>query len=157
MPKKRGSKPAINAKELERLQEKIIENLISLQKVHTSLAEKFDKLSMQISNLLSLFEMTARSLSEHPAVAVSEKDKEFLGKLDKMLEQNKLIAKGLTLVEERVREKVYGQGEENQQQRQNPPQNIPQRAEMQVPQPLPSAPPSEEFRPSIASRPLKRF
>lgn len=91
-----------------KLQEKIIENLIELQKVHTNMAEKFDKLSDQIVNLLSLFEMAARSFVEHPANQGTDKDKEFLEKIDKLLEQNKTIAKGLTLMEERVRERLYG-------------------------------------------------
>jgi hypothetical protein len=90
------------------LQEKLIENLVELQKVHTNMAEKFDKLSGQIANLLTLFEMAARSFAEHPANQGTEKDKEFLEKIDKLLDQNKTIAKGLTLMEERVRERVYG-------------------------------------------------
>src|SRR3989338_4402065 len=91
------------------LQEKIIENLVELQKVHTNMAERFDKLSTQIANLLTLFEMAARSFAEQPSNQGTEKDKEFLDKIDKLLDQNKTIAKGLTLMEERIRERVYGQ------------------------------------------------
>jgi len=90
------------------LQGKLIENLIELQKVHTNMAEKFDKLSGQITSLLTLFEMAAKSFAEHPANQGTEKDKEFLDKIDKLLDQNKTIAKGLTLMEERIRERVYG-------------------------------------------------
>lgn len=90
------------------LQGKLIENLIELQKVHTSMAEKFDKLSGQITSLLTLFEMAAKSFAEHPSNQGTEKDKEFLDKIDKLLDQNKTIAKGLTLMEERIRERVYG-------------------------------------------------
>jgi len=90
------------------LQEKIIENLVELQKVHTNMAERFDKLSTQIANLLTLFEMAARSFAEQPSNQGTEKDKEFLDKIDKLLDQNKTIAKGLTLMEERIRERVYG-------------------------------------------------
>jgi len=91
------------------VEKKLIENMVQLQKVHTDLAEKFDKLSKQLSVLLNLFEMAARSFATHPAVRASEKDKEFLDKVDRLLDQNKVIAKGLTLVEERTREKIYGQ------------------------------------------------
>ena|SRR3989344_4865476 len=91
-----------------KLQEKIIENLIELQKVHTNMAEKFDKLSEQMINLLTLFEMAARSFADHPANQGTEKDKEFLEKIDRLLDQNKTIARGLTLMEERIRERVYG-------------------------------------------------
>ena len=37
-----------------------------------------------------------------------EKDKDFLEKIDRLLDQNKTLAKGLMLVEERIRERVYG-------------------------------------------------
>jgi hypothetical protein len=95
-------------KEYLDLQHKVVENLVELQKVHTNLAEKFDKLSGQITNLLSLFELAARSFAEHPANQGLEKDKEFLDKIDRLLDQNKTIAKGLTLMEDRIKERVYG-------------------------------------------------
>lgn len=91
------------------LESAIVNNLIELQKTHTNLIEKFDRLSKQLSDLLTLFEMAARSFAEHPANQVSEKDKDFLEKIDRLLEQNKTIARGLTLMEERIRERVYGQ------------------------------------------------
>ncbi len=90
------------------LEQKLLENIVELQKIHTHLVEKFDKLSEQLAGLLGLFEVAARSFSEHPANQVAEKDKEFLDKVDKLLEQNKTIARGLTLVEERIRERMYG-------------------------------------------------
>ncbi|MBI2632310.1 hypothetical protein HYW75_04875 [Candidatus Pacearchaeota archaeon] len=94
---------------LIKLEEKILENLVELQKVHTNLAEKFDKLSSNISNLLALFEMAARSFAQSPGNISTEKDSEFLEKIDRLLDQNKTIAKGLTMVEERIRERMYGQ------------------------------------------------
>jgi hypothetical protein len=90
------------------IEDKIVENLVELQKVHANLAEKFDKLSNQISTLLTLFEVSAKSIVNSSGSVVSEKDKEFINKIDKLLDQNKLIAKGLTLVEGKMREKVYG-------------------------------------------------
>lgn len=111
MPRqKKEGNVAENSKAIDygKLQEKVIENLVELQKVHTSLAERFDKLSDQITGLLTLFETAARSFADHPANIGIEKDKEFLDKIDKLLEQNKTIAKGLTLMEERARERVYG-------------------------------------------------
>jgi len=106
-PKKEPPKSS-SIENFESLQIKVLENLVQLQKVHTDLAEKFDSLSKQISSLLNLFEMTARSFSQNPANQVVEKDKEFLDKIDKLLDQNKTIARGLTLMEEKLREKVYG-------------------------------------------------
>lgn len=90
------------------LEEKLIQNLIELQKVHTNLAEKFDNLSKQISSLLILFESAAKSFVGNQTLQEGQKDKEFLEKINKLLDQNKTIAKGLTLMEERIRERVYG-------------------------------------------------
>jgi len=95
-------------KKSEKLEDHILQNLVELQKVHVNLANKFESLSNQISNLLALFEMSARTFAKQPTLQISEKDKEFLEKIDKLLEQNKTIAKGLTLMEQKMREKLYG-------------------------------------------------
>jgi len=95
-------------KDNSNIERKLIENLVGLQKAETALIEKFDKLSDQISALLALFETAARSFAKQPEVKAGEKDKEFLSKIDRLLEQNKTIARGLTLMEEKVREKIYG-------------------------------------------------
>lgn len=140
MPKKRDNPVSEKRKTKkianEQLQKQVMENLIELQKVHTSLAERFDKLSFQLTSLLNLFEMAARSFAEHPANQVAEKDKEFLEKVDKLLEQNKVIAKGLTLMEERIRERMYGSSARyvNEEQKKE-----------------------ESFAPSISSKPLPRI
>lgn len=92
------------------LEEKLIENLVELQKVHANLAEKFDSLSTQISSLLTLFEGAAQNFAKNPVNQFSEKDQEFLEKIDRLLDQNKTIAKGLTMMEERIREKIHVPG-----------------------------------------------
>ena len=66
------------------IEDKLIQNIIELQKVNISMIEKFDKLSNQISDLLSLFEMTAKSFADNPINQVSEKDKEFLEKVEEL-------------------------------------------------------------------------
>jgi len=115
--KKKGIKKEILDSEIseKEIEKKILENLVALQKVHTSLIEKFDNLAKQISSLLFLFEATARSFAQNPSFRDIEKDKEFLDKIDKLLEQNKLIAKGLTLMGERLKEKVYGEYIQNKE------------------------------------------
>lgn len=133
----RASEHSHSSNNTEQLQVKIIENLVQLQKVHTDLAEKFDSLTKQISSLLNLFEMTARSFSQNPANQVVEKDKEFLDKIDKLLDQNKTIARGLTLMDEKMREKVYGSVRQPIQ-----PQEIKE---------------NEEYEASAISRPLPKF
>ena len=98
--KKNFDSPKENNKDIEK---QILENLISLQKVNTNMSEKFDNLTKQLSALLELFEGAAKSFGQTPGNHVSEKDKAFLEKVDKLLEQNKTIAKGLTLMEEGIR------------------------------------------------------
>ena len=96
------------------LERQLIDNFVNLQKVLTNLSIRFDALSDNISKLLQLFEISAKSFVEKfpemggTAGISKEKDKEFLGKVDTLLEQNKTIAKGLTLMEEKLRERVYG-------------------------------------------------
>jgi hypothetical protein len=88
------------------LEQQLAENLVALQKVNIHLAEKFDKMEKQLSELLQLFEMAARSLAKQPENQTSQKDKEFLNKIDRLLDQNKTIAKGLTLMEDHVRSRI---------------------------------------------------
>lgn len=92
----------------EHIDSTLLHNLVELQKVHMTLIEKFDRMSKQMSDLLTLFEMAARSFAVHPANQTSEKDKEFLDKIDRLLDQNKTIAKGLTMMEDKMKEKIYG-------------------------------------------------
>src|SRR3990170_5415516 len=82
----------------------LIDNFVALQKVQANLAEKLDALTKQLSELLRLFESTAKSFSENPAVLTAERDKEFISKINQLLEQDKAIAKGVVYIEERVDE-----------------------------------------------------
>ena len=76
----------------------LIENFVSLQKVLTDLVIKLDNLSNNIEKLLELFETSAKSLAENKDLG---NDKETSRKIDTLLEQNKTIAKGLSLMNER--------------------------------------------------------
>ena len=110
MPK-RGIKVSDSSKRQKspnELSKALLENLVALQKINLDLTEKFDKLAGEISQLLTLFEVTARTFAKNAPAGEYEKDKEFLEKIDKLLDQNKVLAKGLTLVEERLRERMYG-------------------------------------------------
>jgi hypothetical protein len=90
-----------------------------LQKVLTNLSIKFEDLSNNMSKLLQLFEISAKSFAEKYTGKEAEKkikkdveeqrnaDKEYLQKLDSLLDQNKTIAKGLTLMEGKLRERNY--------------------------------------------------
>lgn len=86
------------------IDEKIIENFVALQKVMVNLAGKFDDLSTQISKLLSLFEISAKTLAERKTTMTlqrpSKEQEEMNKKMDNLLEQNKILARGLTLLHE---------------------------------------------------------
>lgn len=107
--KSASSKPLSNRE----VQLALIQNFVGLQKVLTNLTVKFDLLSDNISKLLQLFELSAKTfLRKHEEGMGEEKD--VLKKLDVMLDQNKTIAKGLTLIEEKIRHKVYGSEKDEQ-------------------------------------------
>jgi len=82
------------------INQQLVENLISLQKVNLHTAERFEVLSKQISELVLLFEKAANEISKAPGI----ENKELSEKLDRLIEQNRLVAKGITLLEERTRE-----------------------------------------------------
>lgn len=78
----------------------LVENFVSLQKVMTNLSVKFDSLSTQISKLLDLFEVSAKAMAQKDFELGGKKDEEMIKKIDNLLEQNKVIARGLTLLHE---------------------------------------------------------
>lgn len=80
----------------------LISNFVALQKVQTDLTVKLDELAKQIAELLKLFEETAKTFAENPAILTSERDKEFLDKINQLLEQDKVIAKGVVYIEDRI-------------------------------------------------------
>jgi len=85
----------------------LIHNFVNLQKVLTNLAVKFEDMSNNISKLLQLFEISAKSFAEKQGGGQSQVDKDFLEKLDSLLDQNKTISKGIMLMEERVRNRGH--------------------------------------------------
>lgn len=100
------------------LEEALISNFTNLQRVLTNLSVKFEDLSNNISKLLQLFEISAKSFAEKytgkeepkkqnekQTQVQKEVDKEYLKKLDSLLDQNKTIAKGIMLMEGRIRER----------------------------------------------------
>jgi hypothetical protein len=80
----------------------MMENLISLQRVIVNLSVKLDSLADKISKLLELFEISAKSLAERGIDYENYKgNKELSQKVNSLFEQNKTIAKGLTMMYER--------------------------------------------------------
>ncbi|MEK6871882.1 MAG: hypothetical protein AABX16_03180 [Nanoarchaeota archaeon] len=85
----------------------LVENFVQLQKVLTNLSIKFDELSSNINRLLQLFELSAKSFADNNLAGKSGSiDNEFLKKLDALLDQNKVISKGIMLMEEKIKGKI---------------------------------------------------
>lgn len=96
-----------------KLDKMLVENSVALQKVLVSLSMKLDHLTDKISDLLKLFETSAKSLSEKGFDYGKYSDgKNISQKVDALLEQNKAFAKGLAL--------MYEKPELNQQAVQQP-------------------------------------
>ena len=85
----------------------LVENSVILQKVMTDVSINLKKLNEQLATLLGLFENAAKGFVEKEKAEGkidSTQGNELINKLDTLLEQNRTIAKGLTLLEQKVRE-----------------------------------------------------
>lgn len=112
-------------------EELLLENFVGLQKAMLNLSIKFEGLANNMSRLLEVFELSAR---DQLGKSTKEEDKELLGKINSLLDQNKTIAKGLVLIEEKVRDRVPIQSQ-GFQQNSFPPAN--QVQQQQPKKPLP--------------------
>jgi len=85
-----------------KVEKTLIQNFVSLQKVMTNISIRFDHLSDQIQKLLDLFEISAKSIADKSLNEVNKtSNKEVLEKLEKVLEQNKILAQGVSMLHEK--------------------------------------------------------
>jgi hypothetical protein len=93
-------------REVPDIEKILIENFVSLQKVMVNLSTNFESLSGRISKLLDLFEISAKALAEkdYELEKSNKENAKILEKIENVLEQNKTIARGLTLVHDRIGE-----------------------------------------------------
>ena len=115
----------------------LIENFVGLQKVMVNLSVKFDDLSTKIAKLLELFEISAKALAEKDLTVekTARDDTRILKKMDNLYEQNRVVARGLTLMHDRL----SGESEERIMERDHIP--FPAHSE----EPLQQAPPQMPF------------
>lgn len=92
-----------NKKSKDELQQILLENSISLQKVLTNLTISLDNLSKQTEKLLNLFEQSARTIAEKD-FETEAMNKKISDKLDMLMNQNKTLAQGVSLVHDRIQE-----------------------------------------------------
>ncbi len=94
------------------LEKALMENTLALQKITTNLAIKFDALSKQISKLLELFETSAQTLAEKEIKnqETPQESKKLDEQMEKLFEQNKIIARSLSLLHESQQNKQNTEG-----------------------------------------------
>jgi len=97
--KKKTTKKKSNTKTVESV---LIQNSVDMQRIMSKLIEKFDQLSTKIEDLLELFEDSAKILvkKEMESGKTDHLSKEILEKINKLADQNRVIARGLTLIHE---------------------------------------------------------
>ena len=100
------------------IEKTLVENFVALQKVMTNLALSFDNLSSRITKLLDLFEASAKTLSEKD-IEMPKTDKELGEKIDKLLEHNKVFAKGLSLLHEKEEPRSFLQKTSEEEENKN--------------------------------------
>ena len=111
-PKKKTKTKKIRSPPRKREEIKIdralTDNFITLQKIMVNFSTKFDILSNQISKLLELFEISAKSLAKKDLEIGKEgKDmQKVFEKLDNISQQAGLIGKGLALIHETRSERM---------------------------------------------------
>ena len=93
---------------------------------------------LALFGLLKLFEITARSIAEKPELGF---EKEFTDKLNAIIEQNKIIAKGVSLISQQASAPMQMMPPQPPQQ----PFSMPPQAKAPMPAPQPIAEPSEEY------------
>ena len=155
----------------EEIQQTLIDNFIALQRINANLSVKFDELSTNISRLLQLFEISAKTFAEKysgkESAPANMIDTEFIKKIDTLLDQNKIISKGIMLIEEKLRDKNENQpfqdasypgqnnfGYTNQPYQRQQPQNLPS---MQQQNPQSSTPYKKEIGARQETKPLPKF
>jgi len=81
-------------KEEQELIDSFVENSVSLQKITAEAIVSMNRLAKEIEDLVGLFKEAAKTVEEH-------RDTEIIAKIDELTEQNKTIAKSLTLMIEK--------------------------------------------------------
>jgi len=107
MAKKTGVKESVKKTSVKRTSPKptkdniiqqLMENNLSLQQKNVELINAISELSSKISRMVDIFDEAATHIK-------SGTDEPLVNKLEKLLDQNKVIANGLILLEKYIREK----------------------------------------------------
>lgn len=137
-----------------RLEKAVMENFVSLQRVLVNLSGELGELNKKLTGLLGVFETSAKALVQKDFDVGEKSNQELKAKVNEILEQNKLIARGVTL--------MSNAPQQNYSQPTYLPQQVPQ-VIIQSPQAMPPqapvapAPPQQQnpdtYQQSIANLP----
>ena len=112
---KQEKKKSVNFNDNIRL---LIENSISLQNVLTNMTISLDGLSKDVKRMVELFEDANKAFEQgkRPVEGKTEKTemKILQEKINSLIEQNKVMANGIILLEGYLRESIGGFGRTNQ-------------------------------------------
>jgi len=97
--KKKEKKPKAKKMTAREREELLIENFVGLQHAMTNLSIKFGALSDNTSRLLQVLEESAKNFMQ----GGKPDDTDLIRKINSLLDQNKTIAKGLVLMEGKLR------------------------------------------------------
>ena len=84
----------------EEFSEELVQHTVALEKTSLSLIEAVNKMIDRMDRVLSLFEEAAKNIEK------TEIKEPLANQLETLLEQNKVIARGLILLEKYIREKT---------------------------------------------------
>ena len=98
---------SVQTKPTGSLQKTLAENHIALQRKNIDLIQSVHNLTTKIDKLIGIFEEASKHVLE---VGEDKKILELTDKLEELLEQNRNISKGLTILEGYVKSKVQFEG-----------------------------------------------
>jgi len=101
----------------------LFENYVELQKVLTSLAVNIDALSKRIDKLVGLFEQSVKTVAEKD-FQEETKNRQVQDKLEMLINQNKIIAQGVSLIHEGAPEMPRETNQYFPEPNQMPPQRV---------------------------------
>jgi hypothetical protein len=150
------SKKTVSSKSVEiKMQPIFVENFVALQRVMVNLSTKFENLNQQLSKLLNLFEMSAKTLAKKDfKFGQGEDNEKVVKKLTELTDQNKILAKGLTMIHEDEQEQKQMIAPPAIPSELNPPKQVPIPEIKPLPKPTtPTAKPQEEYQKSVPAKP----
>lgn len=84
--------------------EMMLENLITTQKLLAKTLTELKEVNKKISELHGIFQESSKMIKEKEIVKQLEPRSQLIDKFDELMEQNRTIARGLLLLEKKLRE-----------------------------------------------------